>query len=192
MEMFKKLVWPELKTTWVRGRLHVEGYARGKFEDSIEYFQRVANHYTKQHGIETRDDWLVHRYKEGQSSPSLAIDFGLTVGAVKQILKKHNVIMRGLPCILNPVRDQEIHRRRLNGERFVDIAVYYGITDSRAGQIYAKLEKKRLKTKPKLNSVKAKIVEPPPDILDTWLVSETWTPEMQAMEIERHRGIDIT
>jgi hypothetical protein len=192
MEMFKKLVWPELETTWDLGRLHVKGYARAKFEGNIEYFRRVANQYTKQHGIETRDDWLVHRYREGQSPSNLAIDFGLTVGAVKHILKKHNVVMRGLSCIPNPVRDQEIHRRRLNGERFVDIAVDFGLTDSRVGQIYAKMEKKRSKTKLKLNSIKAKIVEPSPDILDTWLVSETWTPEMQAMEIEHHRGIDIT
>jgi hypothetical protein len=194
MEAFKKLVWPELETTWDRGRLHVKGYARGKFEDNIEYFQRVANHYTKQHGIETRDDWLVHRYREGQSSSSLATDFGLTVGAVKQILKKHNVIMRGLSCIPNPVRDAEIYRRRCAGEKFISIGASFGITGHRVSQIFRKIDRRvqgaiwRATRKPP----KSRIVEPSPDILDTWLVSETWTPEMQAMEFERHRGIDIT
>ena len=180
----------KLASWWVAGRLHVEGIPRGNWEGDVAYYKRVAQYYTTMHGEYGRDMNLCHSYKMGDKVESLALDYGVSTTTVRSILRKHNVPIRNARPPIDPNRNWEIYKRRLAKQTFSAIAKDFNLSHDRVRQIYDDMKRKAHKIarmKPK-----SRIVEPSPDLLDTWLVSETWTPEMQVMEFERHRGIDIT
>jgi hypothetical protein len=187
-------VWPALTGKWVNGRLILDGYPRHSWEGAERYQKRVAYEYTMQHGTQVRDMWLAKKHQEGMEIELLADNFGISVGTAKFILRKYRLKLGNPPKLPDPVRDAEIYRRRCAGEKFISIGAFFGITGHRVSQIFRKIDRRvqgaiwRATRKPP----PSRIVAPPSDIIDTWLVSETWTPEMQAMEFERHRGIDIT
>jgi hypothetical protein len=187
-------VWPALTGKWVNGRLILDGYPRHSWEGAERYQQRVAYEYTMQHGTQVRDKWLLKKYHEGMEIALLADNFGISVGTAKFILRKYRLKLGDPQKPPDPARDAEIYRRRCAGEKFKDIGESFGISNHRASQIFRKIDRRvqgaiwRATRKPP----PSRIVAPPSDIIDTWLVSGTWTPEMQAMEFSRHRGIDIT
>lgn len=193
-DSFEWPAWPMLTSRWVDGRLSVDGYPRFYWEGAERYQRRVAYEYTMLHGTKLRDGWLLRKYHEGMPIDQLADNFGLSVGTTKFILRKHRVRLGKPQKQPDPVRDLQIYKRYRAGEKPGSIGASFSISATRAYQIFCRVDRKvqgaiwRATRKPP----PSRIVAPPSDIIDTWLVSETWTPEMQAMEFERHRGIDIT
>jgi transposase len=187
-------VWPTLEFEWVNGSVVVDGYPRLRWENAEQYQRRVAYEYTRQYGIKYRDMWIVKKHSEGMSNQQLADSFGISVGTLKYILRKCSVKPRKVVKAIDPARDAEIYRRRYEGETFASIGKHFGVSGGRVRQVFHRFERKVRGSawRASLTPPKSQIMEPASDILDTWVVSEAWTPEMQAMEIELHRDVNIT
>jgi Mor family transcriptional regulator len=183
----------ELDARWVNGRLYVDGVERQRFEGDIEYYKKVARHYTTLNGIETRNKNIAEHYKKGRKILDLCVDYGISKQIVCEILKKQGVTLLDARPPIPPERNQNIYNRWVAGETQTALAEEYKLSKTRIQIICRKFVRKFEKEKRFMQIKKSKKVNPPlPDIIDTGVSHEVWTPEMQAVEFEFYRDMDIT
>jgi DNA invertase Pin-like site-specific DNA recombinase len=125
----------ELTPIWDGGRLNCPECPRHKWEGDVEYYQRLARFSTTINGIAQRNANVNKAYESGQPIREIAIDYGISSVAIRNILRKAGGSYKVRPPVPEG-RDEEIFKRIAQGESYASIGRAYGITGGRVRDIW--------------------------------------------------------